>query len=39
MAKSKKSIIDKNIEKFINENFDRKDRNKDASKHFEWFLN
>ena len=39
MAKSKKSIIDKNIEKFINENFDRKDRNKDASKHFEWFVN
>ena len=39
MAKPKKSIIDKNIEKFINENFDRKDRNKDASKHFEWFVN
>ena len=28
MAKSKKSIIDKNIEKFINENFDSKDRKK-----------
>ena len=39
MAKPKKSIIDKNIEKFINENFDRNDRNKDASKHFEWFVN
>lgn len=39
MAKPKKSIIDKNIEKFINENFDKKDRNKDASKHFEWFVN
>ena len=39
MAKPKKSIIDKNIEKFINENFDKKDRNKEASKHFEWFVN
>lgn len=39
MAKAKKTSLDKNIEKFINENFDKRDRNKEESKHFEWFSN
>lgn len=38
MAKPKKTTIDKNIEKFIN-NFDKRDKKKDESKHFEWFSN
>lgn len=39
MAKEKKPIIEKNIEKFINNNFDKKDRKKDDSLKFEWFVN
>lgn len=39
MATAKRTLIDKNIEKFINNNFDKKDRQKDESKHFEWFVN
>lgn len=39
MAKPKKKTIDKNIEKFINENFDKRDKKKDESNHFEWFTN
>jgi len=39
MAKAKTPLIDKNIEKFINNNFDRRDRKKDSSKKFEWFVN
>ena len=39
MAKEKKPIIEKNIEKFINNNFDKRDRRKDDSLKFEWFVN
>lgn len=35
----KKTLIDKNIGKFINDNFDKRDRKKDESIHFEWFTN
>jgi hypothetical protein len=39
MAKAKRPLIDKNVVKFINNNFDKKDRKKDDSLHFEWFAN
>jgi len=39
MAKAKRLLIDKNIEKFINNNFDKKDRKKELYLHFEWFAN
>jgi len=39
MAKAKRLLIDKNIEKFINNNFDKKDRKKEDYLHFEWFAN
>ncbi|HOV12943.1 MAG TPA: AIPR family protein [Spirochaetota bacterium] len=39
MAKAKTPLIEKNIEKFINNNFDKSDRKKDDSKKFEWFVN
>lgn len=39
MATAKRTLIDKNIEKFINNNFDKKDRKKEDSKQFEWFVN
>ncbi len=39
MAKAKKSLIDKNLENFINANFDKNDRKKDESLKFEWFVN
>jgi len=39
MAKAKRLLIDKNIEKFISNNFDKKDRKKAPSLHFEWFAN
>ena len=39
MAIAKKTLIDKNIEKFIKNNFDKKDRRKEDSIQFEWFVN
>ncbi|MBI3501079.1 MAG: AIPR family protein [Bacteroidetes bacterium] len=39
MAKAKKPIIEKNLSKFINDNFDKKDRRKSDSVKFEWFVN
>lgn len=39
MAKAKRTLIDKHIEEFINNNFDKKDRKKDENKQFEWFVN
>lgn len=39
MAKAKRQLIDKNMEKFIYNNFDKKDRKKDISLQFEWFVN
>ena len=39
MAKEKKPIIEKNIENFINNNFDKRDRKKHESLKFEWFVN
>ncbi len=39
MAKQKKPLLDKNLDKFINQNFDKKDRNKQESLKFEWFAN
>lgn len=39
MAKAKRPIIEKNFEKFINNNFDKNDRKKEESRKFEWFVN
>lgn len=39
MAKAKRPIIDKNLEKFINNNFDKREKKKDDSLKFEWFCN
>jgi hypothetical protein len=39
MSKPKTPLIDKNIDKFINNNFDKKDRKKSDSEKFEWFVN
>lgn len=39
MATPKKLLIEKNLEKFISNIFDKKDRKKDESVHFEWFVN
>lgn len=39
MPKPKKPIIEKNFEKFINNNFDKRDKNKKPSLKFEWFVN
>lgn len=33
----KKTLIEKNVEKYILNNFDKKDRKKDKTLHFEWF--
>ena len=39
MAKAKRTLIDKHIEEFVNNNYDKKDRKKDETKQFEWFVN
>ena len=39
MTKPKKPLIEKNIEKFIRNNFDKKENRKDFTKKFEWFVN
>lgn len=39
MTKQKKHIIGKSIENFIRNNFDKKDRKKEDSLNFEWFVN
>jgi len=40
MSKPKKPLLDKNIEKFIKSNFDKREyKNTDITKQFEWFVN
>lgn len=34
-----KTLLEKNIDKFICNNFNKKDRKKDLTLHFEWFVN
>lgn len=39
MAKAKRTLIDKHIEEFVNNNLDKKDREKGETIQFEWFVN
>lgn len=39
MPQPKKLLIERNIDRFIANTFDRRDRRKDISTHFEWFVN
>jgi len=39
MPKPKKLLIERNIQRFITNTFDKRDRKKDSSIHFEWFVN
>lgn len=39
MPQPKKLLIERNIDRFISNTFDKRDRKKDNSTHFEWFAN